>query len=307
MLQETLSVLEACNLCPRECLADRKNGQRGYCGMDARIFAARAALHMWEEPCISGEKGSGAVFFSGCGLRCCFCQNREIALGDIGAEISISRLSDIFLELEQQGAANINLVTAAHYVPQVIAALENARKGGLNLPVIYNSSGYEKTETLKMLEGYVDVYLPDMKYMESDLAERFSRAADYPETAKMAIAEMVRQSGPCVFAEDGYIRRGTIVRHLILPGHTRNSKKVLEYLYQTYGKQIYISIMNQYTPLWKQKEYQELNRKVTQREYEKILKFAMELGIRNGFVQEGETASESFIPAFDYQGVYRLE
>ena len=271
--------------------------------MPGEIYGARAALHMWEEPCISGKKGSGAVFFSGCGLRCCFCQNRDIAIGKSGLEITEDRLAEIFLELQEQGAANLNLVTGAHYVPQIIAALDLAREQGLRLPVVYNSSGYEKVETVKMLEGYVEVYLPDYKYVESNLAEKYSRAEDYPETAAAAIAEMVRQTGPAVFDEEGYMRRGTIVRNLILPGHTRNSIKVLEYLHRTYGNQIYISIMNQYTPVFEQKEFKELNRRVTQREYEKVLNAALELGIENGFFQDGETARESFIPAFDYEGI----
>ena len=271
--------------------------------MPGEIYGARAALHMWEEPCISGKKGSGAVFFSGCGLRCCFCQNRDIAIGKSGLEITEDRLAEIFLELQEQGAANLNLVTGAHYVPQIIAALNLAREQGLRLPVVYNSSGYEKVETVKMLEGYVEVYLPDYKYVESNLAEKYSRAEDYPETAAAAIAEMVRQTGPAVFDEEGYMRRGTIVRNLILPGHTRNSIKVLEYLHRTYGNQIYISIMNQYTPVFEQKEFKELNRRVTQREYEKVLNAALELGIENGFFQDGETARESFIPAFDYEGI----
>lgn len=271
--------------------------------MPGEIYGARAALHMWEEPCISGKKGSGAVFFSGCGLRCCFCQNRDIAIGKSGLEITEDRLAEIFLELQEQGAANLNLVTGAHYVPQIIAALDLAREQGLRLPVVYNSSGYEKVETVKMLEGYVEVYLPDYKYAESNLAEKYSRAEDYPETAAAAIAEMVRQTGPAVFDEEGYMRRGTIVRNLVLPGHTRNSIKVLEYLHRTYGNQIYISIMNQYTPVFEQKEFKELNRRVTQREYEKVLNAALELGIENGFFQDGETARESFIPAFDYEGI----
>ena len=296
-------IMTACSLCPRECRIDRSAGKKGFCGMDATVRLARAALHMWEEPCISGTKGSGAVFFSGCGLRCCFCQNHDIAIGSRGIAVTVERLSEIFLELKEKGAANINLVTGAHYVPQIIEALEMAGKKGMDLPVVYNSSGYEKTETLKMLEGYVDVYLPDMKYMESELARKFSNAPDYVETARAAIREMVRQTGTCVFGEDGYIRRGTIVRHLILPGHTRNSRKVLEYLHETYGDKIYISIMNQYTPVRELKEFSELNRKVTKREYEKVLDAATDMGIKNGFIQEGETASESFIPEFDYEGV----
>ena len=296
-------LLENCTLCPRECKVNRLEGMRGYCGMDSRIRAARAALHMWEEPCISGKKGSGAVFFSGCGLRCCFCQNRDIAIGDNGKEITLSRLADIFLELEQKGAANLNLVTGAHYVPQIISALEIAKEKGFGLPVVYNSSGYEKVETLQMLNGYVDVYLPDMKYADEKLAASFSHAEDYPRRAGAAIAEMVRQTGACQFKQEGYIRKGTIVRHLILPGHTKNSLAVLEYLHKTYGNDIFISVMNQYTPVWKQEKYPELNRKVTRREYEKVLNCAIKLGIENGYFQEGETAKESFIPKFDYEGV----
>ncbi len=297
------NLLRNCTLCPRKCKVNRLEGGRGYCGMDSTIRAARAALHMWEEPCISGKKGSGAVFFSGCGLRCCFCQNRDIAIGDSGKEITVERFAEIFLELQEKGAANLNLVTGAHYVPQIISALELARGKGLGLPVVYNSSGYENVETIRMLEGYVDVYLPDMKYMEPELADAFSHAGDYPQVAKSAIAEMVRQTGPCQFGGDGYIRRGTIVRHLILPGHTKNSIAVLKYLHQTYGEDIFISVMNQFTPVWKNEKSPELNRKVTRREYEKVLDAAVELGIENGYFQEGETAKESFIPAFDYEGV----
>lgn len=298
-----MEITKDCSLCPRECHVNREDKKRGYCGMDSRIYAARAALHMWEEPCISGEKGSGAVFFSGCGLRCIFCQNREIAIGKDGKEISVEKLGEIFLNLEKQGAANINLVTGAHYVPQIREALSIAKEKGLSVPVVYNSSGYEKVETLKLLEGYVDVYLPDFKYMEASLAEAFSNAPDYPERAKEAIEEMVRQTGKCVFNEEGYIEKGTIVRHLILPGHTVNSKKVLDYLHNTYGNKIFISIMNQYTPVYEQKVYKELNRKVTEREYKKVLDHALEIGVENGFWQTGDTAKESFIPAFDYEGI----
>lgn len=272
--------------------------------MDSTVIAARAALHMWEEPCISGEKGSGAVFFSGCSLRCCFCQNHRIAKGRAGGEIGLKRLADIFIELWQQGAANINLVTGTHYVPQIISALEDAKNRGMDLPVVYNSSGYEKVETLKLLKGYVDVYLPDFKYMDKELAEKFSKAPDYPETAKAAIKEMAEQTGSSEFDEEGYIKRGTIVRHLILPGHTRNSIEVLKYLHQEYGDKIYISIMSQFTPVVHNEVYKELNRKVTKREYEKVLQAALDLGIKNGFFQEGKTAEKSFIPEFDGEGIF---
>ncbi len=303
MGEDKSRTLTSCRLCPRNCGADRAHGKTGYCGMDGKLRVARAALHMWEEPCISGKKGSGAVFFTGCGLRCCFCQNRDIAIGKSGKEITVDRLSEIFLELEEKGAANLNLVTAAQYVPQVIDALEKAKNKGFHMPVVYNSSGYENISTIKNLEGYVDVYLPDFKYAEEELAAAYSNAPEYPETAKLALKEMVRQTGSCVFNEKGYMIRGTMVRHLILPGRTRNSIKVMEYLHKTYGDQVYISIMNQYTPVYEQEKYKELNRKVTAREYEKVLNAALELGINNGFFQEGDTAKESFIPAFDYEGV----
>lgn len=295
--------MKDCTLCPRNCHADRMAGRTGYCGMTDKIYAARAALHMWEEPCISGCKGSGAVFFTGCGLRCCFCQNRDIAIGKDGCEIDVKRLAEIFLELQDKGAANINLVTGAHYVPQITAALDIAGEQGMGLPVVYNSSGYEKVETLKLLEGYVDVYLPDYKYADPLLAQQFSHAADYPEIVGNALAEMVRQTGPVVFDEEGYIKKGTIVRHLILPGHTRNSIQVLKYLQRAFGTQIYISIMNQYTPLPQVADIEVLNRTVTPEEYDRVLRFAERIGIERGFRQEGTTASESFIPEFDERGL----
>ena len=226
-----------------------------------------------------------------------------LPLGIPEKKLQWSGLLKFFWNCRKNGAANLNLVTGAHYVPHIISALELARGKGMNLPVVYNSSGYESVETIRRLDGYVDVYLPDMKYMEPELAAAFSNARDYPQAAQSAIAEMMRQTGPCQFAEDGYIKRGTIVRHLILPGHTKNSIAVLKYLYRTYGEDIFISVMNQYTPVWKNEKFPELNRKVTRREYEKVLDAAIELGIENGYFQEGETAEESFIPAFDYEGV----
>ena len=295
-----------CNLCPRKCGADRASGQLGVCGQTEELKVARAALHYWEEPCISGEEGSGAVFFSGCPLHCVFCQNENIANGTTGKKITVPRLSEIFLELQEKGANNINLVTPGHFVPQIIKALDRARADGLFLPVVYNTSSYENVDTIRMLEGYVDIYLPDFKYMDSGLSARYSHAPDYAKVAKAAVAEMVRQTGKASFLhgdEDGLITRGTIVRHLTLPGCMEDSKSVLKYLHETYGDTIYISIMNQFTPLSNLEKYPELNRRITEEEYEELVDYAIEIGIENGFIQEGDTAEESFIPAFDCEGV----
>lgn len=295
-----------CDLCPRKCLVDRKKGEKGICGQTENLKVARAALHFWEEPCISGDAGSGAVFFSGCPLHCVFCQNENIANGTVGKEISLERLVDIFLELQEKRANNINLVTPGHFVPQIVKALDQARKEGLTLPVVYNTSSYETVDTIKMLEGYVDIYLPDFKYMSPVLSKKYSHASDYAEVAKAAIAEMVRQTGKAVFVngdEDNLILRGTIVRHLTLPGCMEDSMQILKYLHETYGDTIYISIMNQFTPLSNLEKYPELNRKITDEEYETLVDYAIEIGIENGFVQEGDTAEESFIPAFDCEGV----
>ena len=303
---------EECRLCPRECGVNRKEGQTGFCQMDGTLRVARAALHMWEEPCISGKRGSGAVFFSGCNLRCVYCQNFDIAAGTRGKEISRGRLSEIFLELQAQGAANINLVTPGHFAPQITEALRRAKKEGLRLPVVYNTSSYESADTIKSLEGLVDIYLPDFKYISPALSAKYSHAPDYADVAKAAVAEMVRQCPRPVFdgdeaedpIEEGLLmRQGVIVRHLLLPGCTRDSKTVIKYLYETYGNQIYLSIMNQYTPLENVSAYPELNRKVTDEEYEEVVDYAIGLGVEQGFIQEGETAEESFIPAFDGEGV----
>lgn len=301
-----------CKICPRNCQVVRKD-QAGYCGVSSVLKVARAGLHMWEEPCFSGERGSGTVFFSGCCLHCVFCQNQQIANGLSGKEISVERLSEIYLELQQQGANNINLVTAGHYIPQVAESLKRAKTAGLTIPVLYNSSGYESVESLKMLEGLVDIYLPDFKYWKPDTANLYSKAPDYPDIARAAIAEMVRQVGEAEFepesrsdAEENLLmKKGVLVRHLILPGHTEESKDILKYLIETYGDKIYISIMNQYTPMpgIAEKGFPELNRKVTEREYDKVIDYAIGLGLENGFVQEGETAEESFIPSFDGYGV----
>ena len=291
-----------CSLCPRMCNIDREV-TTGYCGVKNTLRVARAALHFWEEPCISGEEGSGAVFFTGCNLRCVFCQNYQIARAEQGKEITVERLAEIFLELQEQKANNINLVTATHYVPQVVEALKMAKEKGLYIPVVYNCGGYETVETLKLLEGLVDIYLPDFKYVDSERAKRYSRAEDYPEVAKAALAEMVRQQPKAEFDERGIMKKGVIVRHLMLPGGIKDSKAVVNYLYETYGDQIYISLMNQYTPLPHVADYPEIDRKLKKFEYDRLVDYAISLGVENGFIHEGETAKESFIPAFTNEGV----
>lgn len=288
--------------------------------MDSTIRVARAALHMWEEPVISGTRGSGTVFFSGCPLRCVFCQNHQIAIGNVGKEISVERLVEIFFELKEQGANNINLVTPSHYVPQLVRALEQAKNQRLDIPIVYNTGSYETVESLKMLDGLIDIYLPDCKYYAPEISVRYARAEDYFETADKAIEEMVRQTGAPVFVresdahtqvsdwemyEDALMRRGVIVRHLLLPGCVEDSKNIIKYLYEKFGNQIFISIMNQYTPLKNAENYPELMRKVTEEEYDEIVDYAIDLGVEQGFIQEGDTAEESFIPEFDCNGIVR--
>ena len=300
---KNMNKYENCLLCPRKCGINRSTGQTGICGVSSEIKVARAALHYWEEPCISGKRGSGAVFFSGCSLHCVFCQNREISDGKEGKVISKERLSDIFIELADKGANNINLVTPGQYIPDIVWAVNDAKSRGMKLPIIYNTSGYENVTELKLLEGIVDVYLPDFKYMDSTLSARCSRAKDYPSVAKQALSEMVRQQ-PEVVIDDatGLIQKGVIVRQLLLPGHVNDAKAVLKYLYDTYHDHVYISMMSQFTPIALE-DYPEINRTVTKREYERLVNYALEIGITNAFIQEGDVAKDSFIPAFDCEGV----
>lgn len=300
---KNMNKYENCLLCPRKCGINRSTGQTGVCGVSSEIKVARAALHYWEEPCISGKKGSGAVFFSGCSLHCVFCQNREISDGKAGKVISKERLSDIFMELADKGANNINLVTPGQYIPDIVWAVNDAKSRGMKLPIIYNTSGYENVTELKLLEGIVDVYLPDFKYMDSTLSARYSRAKDYPSVAKQALSEMVRQQ-PDVVIDDAtrLIQKGVIVRQLLLPGHVNAAKAVLKYLYDTYHDHVYISMMSQFTPI-ALKDYPEINRTVTRREYERLVDYALEIGITNAFIQEGDVAKDSFIPVFDCEGV----
>ena len=323
--------MKRCTACPRHCAVDRDAGEIGYCGCGARVRVAKWMLHMWEEPCVSGlhpardsvtlplpdfrdpdwtakiepqpVRGSGAFFFCGCNLGCVYCQNRDIAGAERGIDITEERLAEIFLELAGKGAANINLVTPTHYTPQIIRSVQRARENGLKLPIVYNCSGYEKVSTLKMLDGIVDIYLTDFKYMDREAAAIYSHAPDYPEVAKAALQEMVRQIGEPVFDEAGMMKKGVIVRHLLLPNHLKNAKGVVQYVYEAYGDTVYLSLMNQYTPLSGLERWPEINRRVTKREYGRLLDYTLSLGVENAFIQEGETAKESFIPAFDCEGV----
>lgn len=293
---------DKCTLCPRSCKADRADGQKGYCGADKNIKVARASLHMWEEPCISGTNGSGTVFFSGCPLKCIYCQNKKIADGNKGRVLTTGELSKLFLLLQSKGASNINLVTPTHFTPQIAQAIEQSKKDGLTLPIVYNTSGYEKTETLKHLDGLVDIYLPDLKYKSVELSSKYSNAPNYFEIAAAAVSEMVRQTGKPVFDDRGLMRKGTIVRHLVFPSHTKDSKDIISYLYNTYKNDIYVSIMSQYTPLAENLKFPNLSRRVTKREYGKVVDYAISLGVENAFIQEGRAAEESFIPDFDDGG-----
>ena len=292
-----------CTLCPRGCGVDRSE-KRGYCGESNKLRAAKAYLHMWEEPCISGTRGSGTVFFTGCNLGCVYCQNGEISSGGAGYEIDVIRLGQIFLELQDKGAHNINLVTPTHFAEHIIRAVDFTR-GKLNIPIVYNCGGYENVETLKRLDGYVDIYLTDFKYMSPEIARRYSAAPDYPEIAKAALDEMVKQTVRCLFDADGIMKRGVIVRHLVLPSHADDSREIIRYLHSRYGDDIYMSIMNQYTPVGDLTKYPELQGRVSDKEYDEIIDFAAGLGVTNAFVQEGGTVSESFIPSWDGGGVIR--
>lgn len=291
-------MLNQCRLCPRECNVNRLTGEVGYCGASDKLMVSRAALHFWEEPCVSGENGSGTVFFSNCNLKCVFCQNHCISQENLGVEISIERLSEIFLELEENGANNINLVTPTHYVPQIIEALKLSKANGLKIPILYNSNGYDSLDTLKALDGYIDVYLPDLKYYNSKYSLKYSMAKDYFEKASIAIEEMYRQVGKPVFDENGIIKKGVIIRHLMLPGLLFDSKKILDYIHKTFGNNVYISLMNQYTPMFKASNYPEINRKLNEKHYDSIIDYALDLGIKNAFIQESESSSEEFVPDF---------
>ncbi|MBE6906458.1 MAG: 4Fe-4S cluster-binding domain-containing protein [Ruminococcaceae bacterium] len=293
--------IKACRLCPRECGANRSKGL-GACGGGSFVKVARAALHQWEEPCISGSNGSGTVFFSGCPLRCCFCQNYQLSAQNFGKEITTQRLADIFLELQDQGAHNINLVNSTHYVPWVIEAL-GIVKHRLHLPVVYNSGGYERCETLRMLDGLVDIYLPDLKFAESDRSKRYAEAPDYFDVATSAILEMYRQVGKIAFDQDGLLKKGLIIRHLVLPKGRFDSVAVLTWIAQNLPKEkVLLSLMSQFTPFYRCAEFPEINRRISTFEYNYVLSKAQELGLK-GYMQEKNSAKEEYTPLFDLSGV----
>lgn len=295
------SLLNECILCPRKCHVNRNNGELGFCRAGNKIKIAKAYLHMWEEPPITGKNGSGTIFFSNCNLRCLFCQNYQIGEDGNGIEISTERFSEICLDLQKQGATNINLVTPTHYVPLVIEGIKLAKENGLLIPIVYNSSGYETVETIKLLEETVDVYLPDFKYYSDELAIKYSGCKDYFKNASESLREMVKQKPKCVFDKGGNITSGVIVRHLLIPNMEEDSKKILKYLYDEYRDNIFISIMNQYTPV-RTCKYEELNKTVSECVYDDVINYAWDIGIRNAFIQEGGTQSDSFIPKWDFKG-----
>ena len=296
------NVYKNCNLCHHNCNVNRYV-KKGMCGASNKLRIAKASLHYWEEPFLSQENGSGTIFFSYCSLKCIYCQNRKISALGVGKDITIKRFSDICLELQRKKANNINLVTPTHYVPSIIKGIKKAREKGLKIPVVYNTSSYENVETLKELEGTVDIYLPDMKYYNEEFGIKYSNVDNYFSIAKENIEEMYRQVGKPIFSKEGLLLKGVVVRVLLLPEQVEDAKKIIKYLYDTYKDNIYISIMNQYTPLCNFKKYPNLNRKVTEEEYDKLVNYAYDIGVRNAFIQEGETQDESFIPDFDLEGV----
>ena len=292
----------SCELCPRKCHINR-NTTKGICSNTSTLKVARSALHYFEEPSISGTNGSGTIFFSGCNLKCCYCQNKGISNDNFGINISAERLSELMLELQAKNANNINLVTPTHFVPSIIEAIKLARKKGLSIPIVYNTSGYESVATIKQLAGYIDIYLTDFKYFDNKLGEDLSKVKNYFEIASLALEEMYKQVGINKFASNGMMTKGIIVRCLVLPTKGTDTKKIISYLYKKYQDNIYLSIMNQYTPVNHSDTFTFLNDKVSDKEYDDIINYALDLGIKNAYIQEGETQDESFIPPFNLEGL----
>ena len=300
MVEKMKELLENCNICPHKCNINRNKGKIGRCKATNKIKVALYSVHNFEEPCISGEKGSGTVFFSNCNLNCIYCQNYEISQQGRGKEISIEELSDIFIEQQKRNVENINLVTPTSYAPQIIEAIKIARKKGLNIPIVYNTNGYENVETIKMLDGYVDIYLPDLKYYYNDIAKKYSKIDNYFEIATKAIKEMKKQIGKTVIDENGIMKKGIIIRHLVLPNNIENSKKILKWIRENMNNDTYISVMAQYFPTYKAKEDLELNRKLTKQEWREIEEYIEKLGIENGFIQELGEHEEEYVPKWEF-------
>lgn len=292
-----LHLLESCNLCPHNCSVNRLAGEQGYCGAKKEAKVARAALHYWEEPCLSGSNGSGTVFFSCCTMHCLFCQN-ALYDGQVGEEATPEQLGQIFLGLQEQKAHNINLVTPSHYLPQIISAIHIAKGKGLHIPIVYNTGGYETVQAIQHLHGNIDIFLPDFKYFDDRYAQKYSGVPAYFQYASSSIEQMVKQTGPAVFDENDIMQKGVIIRHLVLPGLIRDSMNVIRHIYKAFGDDVYISIMNQYTPVRKVQNHPELSRAVDPSDYDRIVDYALSLGVENGFIQEEGTVSESFIPDF---------
>lgn len=299
---DTITDMSHCLLCPRNCGADRRKSI-GYCNSSDKIKAALASIHMWEEPPISGTRGSGTVFFTGCSLRCVFCQNYDISQEDNGIEITTERLSDIFIEQQMRNVHNINLVSAGHFIPQVVEALNIAKKKGLKIPVVYNSGGYEKVEALKLLEGLVDIYLPDIKFFSPEISKKYASCENYFEYASKAVKEMFRQTGGLQLDDSGIMKKGMIIRLLILPGCRKDSEKILDFIKESFGNDVYVSLLNQYTPMYKALKFKELNRRLTSFEYQKVTDYFLDIGLENGFVQEKSSAQKAYTPIFDHSGL----
>lgn len=298
-----MNYFKDCRLCPRNCSVDRTIGKLGYCMSSSEIRAALASVHKWEEPPISGTNGSGTIFFSGCNLRCIFCQNYDISSENKGKVITVERLSQIMLEQQERGVHNINLVTAVHFVPAIIKAIELAKDNGLKIPIIYNSSGYEKVETIKMLEGYIDIYLPDIKYFSSELSKKYSNASNYFEYASKAVLEMYRQTGVNKFNTNWILEKGVIIRHMALPSCKEDSFMILDWIKDNIGSDAYISLLNQYTPMYHAIQYKEINRRLMSLEYTRLIDHFFEIGLKNGYMQEKASATSEYAPLFDLSGL----
>ncbi len=296
-------MLEKCEICPRNCNVNRAKGAKGYCGCDDKIKIALVSTHYFEEPCISGKNGSGTIFFSNCNLNCIYCQNYDISQEGNGKEVSTERLADIFIEQQARGVNNINLVTPTMYVMQIIKAIKIARKNGLKIPIVYNSNGYENLETIKALDGYIDVFLPDLKYYSNDMALKYSKAPNYFDVATRAIKQMYRQVGKAEFNESGIMQKGVIIRHLILPNHVQNTKHILKWIKENMPEDIVVSIMAQYFPTYKAKKDELINRKISKKEYREVEKFLFTLDLKNGYMQELGEHEEEYVPKFDLRNV----